>query len=369
MHSTVVEATQRLSHCLDQAPGTLMLTDKDGSVLYVNRAMGEKTGFSPAQVIGLKAGKLWGGVMPKSFYQNMWDTIKHDNKPWIAPVINTYRNQRQNDYLHIAPMTHVQDSVRTYFIEIHQPSPDEKREQDFHAQFVEVCAQKQRWTRTMLPYVMGWITQTSMMKETQSKEREAINIVADAYPHITDALYHLCVKRSEEVLHNRFDDEELVQQAQRDIKAFSHLYNKYYADVNTYFTRHLGFSEVSQDLAHDTFVNALTHLERYALKNASYKTYLMRIAHNLLVNYFRDTGKDAQQFDICESASSIQKNGELIIMREKIKKLSSVHQQVLLLKYSYGYSAREIAELLGKSENSIKLHLSRARKNLKNLYS
>jgi len=112
-------------------------------------------------------------------------------------------------------------------------------------------------------------------------------------------------------------------------------------------------------------MKAFMHLDSYRLTNASYKTYLFRIAHNLLVNYYRDSYNQKHKYKAFDQVHNIVHETDKHFLWEHMRVLSEVHQHVLRMKYYYGYSVREIAQAIGKSENAIKLHLSRARKQLK----
>lgn len=66
----------------------VVITDTDGVVLYANKAAVEKTGYSASEIIGKNPGKLWGGLMPKEFYESMWKTIFVDKKTFVGDVQN-----------------------------------------------------------------------------------------------------------------------------------------------------------------------------------------------------------------------------------------------------------------------------------------
>ena len=52
----------------------VVITDCEGVVQYANPAVERITGFNRDEVIGQKVG-LWGGMMGKAFYTDMWNTI------------------------------------------------------------------------------------------------------------------------------------------------------------------------------------------------------------------------------------------------------------------------------------------------------
>jgi RNA polymerase sigma-70 factor (ECF subfamily) len=133
--------------------------------------------------------------------------------------------------------------------------------------------------------------------------------------------------------------------------------------------RHIqGNVEIAEDLTQDTFYRALRYLESFRPTNASYGTYLLRVAHNVLINYFRK-----KQFlaliDVDETVAD--KAVDTCTLSEdtlwQSSKLLSNERRILSMKYQEGFSIHEIAAMLNKSENAVKLQLSRARKKLRNV--
>ena len=48
-----------------------------------------------------------------------------------------------------------------------------------------------------------------------------------------------------------------------------------------------------------------------------------------------------------------------------LSELSEIEQRIIRMKYVEGYKSKEIAVMIGKTENAVKLHLSRGRKKIK----
>jgi diguanylate cyclase (GGDEF)-like protein/PAS domain S-box-containing protein len=73
----IAEAEMRkLSGALEQAADTVMITDPQGLIEYVNPAFEEITGFSRAEVLGKNPRLLNGGLQGPEFYQALWDTLE-----------------------------------------------------------------------------------------------------------------------------------------------------------------------------------------------------------------------------------------------------------------------------------------------------
>ncbi len=50
----------------------VIITDKEGRILFINRAAELTTGYSVYEAVGKKPSELWGGHMPREFYVDMW---------------------------------------------------------------------------------------------------------------------------------------------------------------------------------------------------------------------------------------------------------------------------------------------------------
>lgn len=103
----------KLHLSVEQSPVSVVITNKDGEVEYVNTAAIEKTGYSKTELMGRNPKILNSGFHKKDFYENLWETIslgkiwngefynkKKDGtfyweKASIAPVLNE-KNQITN---------------------------------------------------------------------------------------------------------------------------------------------------------------------------------------------------------------------------------------------------------------------------------
>jgi RNA polymerase sigma-70 factor, ECF subfamily len=165
------------------------------------------------------------------------------------------------------------------------------------------------------------------------------------------------------------EDSLLIDQAQKDPQAFEQLYEKYAEKVYKYFFFHTNLDyDVAEDLTQETFVRAYDHLPQYEDKGYSYGTYLLTIAHNMLVNHYRK-----KQPAPIEEATKIPYNiteelehkSEEDALHKAIETLPPQEQKIIELKYAQDLPIRDIAAKLHKNENTIKLALFRIRKKLK----
>ena len=172
-------------------------------------------------------------------------------------------------------------------------------------------------------------------------------------------------------LKNR-EDAKLIQESKRDRKSYGKLYRKYSSNIYQYLWHRVGRSkEIAEDLMQETFLRGFRSISRFRHRGFSYLTYLTRIAHNLLVNYYRkpkSTSLSDIEKKILNEKEDIEKLMDQSFQKERIqnaiKNLSKKEQDVLNMRYQKELSIQEIAARLNKSENAVKLRLSRARKHL-----
>ena len=167
------------------------------------------------------------------------------------------------------------------------------------------------------------------------------------------------------------EDEILVKKAQESPEAYEALYKKYAKRVYDYFWFRAGrVKEVAEDLAQETFVKAYQKLPNFRLRAYSYFSYLLTIAHNTLVKYYRKPKTESLEElgDVPDGASG-ETHREKSEIKEKAEFLwqaveNMPEKEILLLKYRDGLKIKDIARFTGKSENAVKLALSRAREKL-----
>ena len=84
------------------------------------------------------------------------------------------------------------------------------------------------------------------------------------------------------------NDEAALEISKTDPKAYEAVYRKYADKVFNYFWYRTGHDKpLSEDLMQETFLRAFQQRSKYKAKGYSYQTYLLTIAHNLLVDHYR----------------------------------------------------------------------------------
>jgi len=361
----VFPAFQAFSHMFNNFSGTIIITDPNAVILYANPSVEERTGFSVAQAVGKRPGELWGGHMLREFYDRMWQTIREEKRPFVGEVKNkrtdgTFRRMG----LHIAPIINRRNEAE-YYIAIHPAVTTDVEERQFQQEFAEVFAP---WHVSTSSETIAWLARWT-------KGEAKLTLDEGGVLHKTHLVDMVSFFRTElinpiaEKFQERKADAELVRLAQEKPSKFHLLYEKYQASVEQYFLRRLGGDVMlAEECTQETFIRAFRFLPQYHITNASYQTYLMRIAHNLLVSHYRKQAPLSLEEQ--EGTLVSEDNYEGIFDQEELRQLletvSDVERDILTMKYIDELSIRDIAVTLGKTENAVKLMLSRTRKKLRN---
>ncbi|PLX28376.1 hypothetical protein C0581_02505 [Candidatus Parcubacteria bacterium] len=115
---------------VDNASDHIVITDLDGIVIHANKAVERITGYSLDSIIGQKAGKLWGGLMGKPFYDKLWKTIKKDKKIFTGEIKN--RRKGGEEYVAEVSISPVLDSKKNvqFFLGIERDISERKEAED-----------------------------------------------------------------------------------------------------------------------------------------------------------------------------------------------------------------------------------------------
>ncbi len=141
-----------------------------------------------------------------------------------------------------------------------------------------------------------------------------------------------------------------------------------------------GNPDDAQEIAQDTFLKALAALPRYKETNATFKTYLSRIALNLITDYYRRRGRAPQVVDIAEYNEPIIDTSappdEAVVgaeRRQEVTRLLALlpdeQRRVIELRIIQGIAVTDAARIMGKSSAAIKMLQQRALKKLKDLFT
>ena len=85
------EQLRLLSTSIEQSPVSMVITDANGSIEYVNYNFTENTGYTREEALGKNPRVLKSGMHEASFYEEMWSTLL-SGQPWIGEIQNRKKN-------------------------------------------------------------------------------------------------------------------------------------------------------------------------------------------------------------------------------------------------------------------------------------
>lgn len=150
-------------------------------------------------------------------------------------------------------------------------------------------------------------------------------------------------------------------------RAFDQLVKKYQSQIRRFFLNQTcGDSELSDDLAQDTFIKAYTNIASF--KNlSSFSTWLYRIAYNIFFDYIRSRKEtadlDSREIDNAHftEQEDFSKNSDIY---ESLKMLKEIERTCITLFYMEDLSIDKIAGITGCPTGTVKSHLSRGKEKL-----
>ncbi|MEE9496325.1 MAG: PAS domain S-box protein, partial [Desulfobacterales bacterium] len=119
----------KLTEALEQSPASVVITDRDGSIEYVNPAFSELTGYSIEEVKGQNPRILKSGKVSQSTYSNLWETIT-SGKIWKGELINKTKSGEEIwESASISPIFNGNGKI-THFVAVEEDITDRKEAED-----------------------------------------------------------------------------------------------------------------------------------------------------------------------------------------------------------------------------------------------
>lgn len=174
------------------------------------------------------------------------------------------------------------------------------------------------------------------------------------------------------------EDKDIIEDIKKgSLQAMDELIKKYQKRVyNIVYGLCMNY-DIAWDVSQEAFVKVIKNIKNFR-QESSFWTYLYRIVMNAFYDWTRKekTKKKAttnfsdmmdddrkRSYEV-KDMINIEEDFDKKVMEEKLKRglddLTDIQRQVYILKNIEGMKIREIADLIGISEGTVKSHLSRA---------
>ena len=182
-------------------------------------------------------------------------------------------------------------------------------------------------------------------------------------------------------------EKALVERARSDPQAFGLIFDEYYRAIFGYILRRTANVEVARDISAEVFLKALRSVSRFQWRGVSISSWLYRIASNEVAAYFRDRKYEGDSLDelrevalfeppesqdmleeIVTAEREVERHADFLQVQKLLERLPQRSQEVIALRFFEGKRIKEIAEVLGKGEGTVKSLLSRALDQLRKLH-
>jgi len=122
---------KRLAAAIEQAAETVVVTDADGDIQYVNPAFEQETGYRREEAIGKNPSILKSGKHDDAFYRDMWNTLISGGT-WQGHLVNKRKDGRlYTEKAKISPVRDASGAICNYVAVKHDITKELELEQHF----------------------------------------------------------------------------------------------------------------------------------------------------------------------------------------------------------------------------------------------
>lgn len=167
-----------------------------------------------------------------------------------------------------------------------------------------------------------------------------------------------------------------MAQAQQEMAL---LYRKYAPGLLTYVRMRLPSAEDAEDLVVEVFIAAIENTRFSVLTEKEKQMWLWRVTRNKVIDTYRranirqsvtleHVAHDLFEDEAADPEYAALQQEDVVDLYAQVQNLPPFQQQILRMRFSQDLSCGEIATILGKSENVVRVTLSRSLNLLRKIY-
>ena len=174
----------------------------------------------------------------------------------------------------------------------------------------------------------------------------------------------------------RFAESDLIARAQRgNAPAFGRLYERYLDGIYRYVYYRVSDHDEAEDLTETVFLKAWEALPRFESGNGTWRAWLYRIAHNVVIDRYRthrnnaplDDDHDLRDEEIQDPEDVTESNLEIARLSAALDRLKPNLREVILQRFVNGLSHAETAKVMGLREGHVRVLQHRALKEMRKI--
>lgn len=187
---------------------------------------------------------------------------------------------------------------------------------------------------------------------------------------------------------NENTERKLIEQAKDDPEAFGVVFDIYYPKILNYIVHRVGDGAIAQDITSVVFFKAWHSLPKFEWRGLPFSAWLYRIASNEVTSHFRHQKNQPASLDVLfEEAGfeppsthdtekdliawedSVARHKDFQLVQQLVLELPLKYQEVLALRFFEKKLIKEISQIIGKNENTVKSLLARGTEKLRRNFS
>lgn len=172
------------------------------------------------------------------------------------------------------------------------------------------------------------------------------------------------------------EEQKWIAASQQDIRAFGKLYDFYYKRIFLFVFKRMEDEETAADVTAQIFMKAMTNISKYTFQGVPFSAWLYRIALNEINMYYRQNKLNAtesieskQIADMVEETDETYSEEKLEQLKSALKRLSPDDLQLVSLRFFEQMSFKEVADIVGITENNAKVKVYRILERMKKFFT
>jgi RNA polymerase sigma-70 factor (ECF subfamily) len=185
------------------------------------------------------------------------------------------------------------------------------------------------------------------------------------------------------VIHEKSDsrelsqiEEDLILRSQADPESFKALYEKYFKTIFLFVLHRVADKQLASDISSQVFLKALLNIKKFKFRGLPFSAWLFRIALNECNDYFRKNHRHRivtiEDHIVNNLHEELIENSREEDLRQRLpeilQQLSVDELQLIELRFFEQRPFKEVADIIGITENYAKVRVYRALQKMKKLF-